>query len=466
MTAWRRFPVLYEVNAFVWTTELGAARGGPPLMLAEIPDAALDALAERGFDGVWLMGVWRRSAAGRTLALALRDEYRGALPDLRDDDVAGSAYAIAAYEVDPALGGDEALRALRARLAARGLAMMLDFVPNHLARDHAWVAERPELFVAGDDAALAREPHNYFPTPAGADGRARVLAHGRDPYFPGWTDTVQIDHRRADARRAVADALLAVAELCDGVRCDMAMLVTRAVFTRTWGGAFDPPDAELWPDAIRAVRARHPGFLMLAEVYWDLEPALLAMGFDFAYDKRLYDALRAGDDAWAIAARLRDPERYAHFIENHDEARAAAAFGERSLAAAVVALGAPGLRLVHDGQLEGRRLKLPVQLRRRALEPPDASSLAFYAELLAALRRPALHDGSWRLLEPQPGVLAWLWQQGPEAWLLAANLSASAARTRVAVPTGDLDLDLPAFGHRVLRVGAQNVGIGDNGHDD
>jgi hypothetical protein len=268
-----------------------------------------------------------------------------------------------------------------------------------------------------------------------------VYAHGRDPYFAGWTDTVQIDYRSAAARRAMADILLSVAERCDGARCDMAMLVCQDVFLRTWGGQYDPPRAEFWPAAVTDLRARHPGFLLLAEVYWDMEWDLQQQGFDYTYDKRLYDRLREGDATAVrhhLEAELAYQRHLARFVENHDEQRAAAVFGiDRSRAVAVLALTLPGLRLLHEGQLQGRRVKLPVQLGRRQLEEPEAGLESFYRQLLAALGQPVFHQGSWRLLQPVAGwegndsyqqIVAHLWQLEDEVRLVAVNLSSAPAQ--------------------------------------
>ncbi|MCW5558997.1 MAG: alpha-amylase, partial [Verrucomicrobiae bacterium] len=317
-----RHPLLFQANTRVWLRRLRKA-SGRAATLDDIPDAELEALAASGFEWVWMLGVWQTGPASRSVSLSRpewRREFEQTLPDLSDDDIGGSCFAIRSYTVARGLGGAAALKRLRRRLAARGLRLMLDFVPNHMALDHPWVTEHPDYFVQGTDEDLALSPENYFRTPEG-----RALAHGRDPHFPGWPDTVQLNYANPAVREAMAAQLEAVSKLCDGARCDMAMLLLPEVFQRTWSLAAGP----FWPEAIVRVRRKAPGFVFLAEVYWDLEWTLQQQGFDYCYDKRLYDRLRHGE-AGPVRDHLRAGLDYqshlARFLENHDELRAAAAF--------------------------------------------------------------------------------------------------------------------------------------------
>ena len=158
------YPSLYQINTRVWLTELSQALGRPAT-LDDIPDAELDRAAEIGFDWIWLLSVWRTGAAGQRVSRANREwrsEFEETLPDLREEDIAGSGFAITGYTVHPDLGGDAALARLRERLRARGLRLMLDFVPNHTGLDHPWVEDHPEYYIAGtevDSGAGAAELH-------------------------------------------------------------------------------------------------------------------------------------------------------------------------------------------------------------------------------------------------------------------------------------------------------------------
>ena len=230
-------------------------------------------------------------SAGRRVSRsdpAWRQEFEETLPDLRDEDIAGSGFAITGYTVLASLGGDAALARLRERLRARGLRLMLDFVPNHTALDHPWVEAHPEYYVAGSEADLARCAAELR---AGDADRRRAGAGPRPrPLLPGLAGHAAARLLRARrTQEAMLDELLAIAAQCDGVRCDMAMLVLPDVFERTWGAG-----RRVLAPATARVREQYPGFCFMAEVYWDLEWTLLQQGFDYAYDKRLYDRLRAG----------------------------------------------------------------------------------------------------------------------------------------------------------------------------
>jgi hypothetical protein len=420
-------PLLYEVNTRCWLREL-SDRVGAPVTLGQIPDPELAALRERGVTHLWLMGVWTTGPRSRARALAaeLWPSYRAALPDCAEADVAASPYAVARYQVAENLGGNEALRAFRSRLREMGIKLVLDFVPNHVGLDHPWVSARPELFVHGPPRASGTFVQKT------SRGSA-WLAHGRDPYFPPWTDTVQLDYRRGSAREAMIRQLAAVAELCDGARCDMAMLVLRDVFERTWT-AFPPAPAdasgdaaasaasearagseEFWSLAIATVRNTNPDFLFLAEAYWGLEGRLRSLGFDYTYDKELYDALVRRDAGQVSGHLLRaqpgDVEGGAHFLENHDEPRIATLLSsEEHRAAALLTLALPGLRFLHQGQLEGAGIRTPIQLLRRRVEQPRQEIKAMYDRLLTALSRAAVGRGRGVILTPRPA-----WAGNPTA---------------------------------------------------
>lgn len=442
------YPSLYQVNTRVWLTSLSKTLGRPA-QLDDIPDVELDRLAKMGFDWIWFLSVWQTGPAAQAISRANAEWRRGfeeTLPDLKDEDIGGSGFAIQNYVVNRDMGGDAALARLRRRLQERGLKLMLDFVPNHMAPDHPWVEDHPEYFVAGTEDLLAREPQNYVRVKRKKGDL--IMAHGRDPYFSGWPDTLQLDYGNPRLQEAMINELRRIAGQCDGVRCDMAMLVLPDVFERTWGRR---PEL-FWPKATETVREQYPEFCFMAEVYWDLEWTLQQQGFDYAYDKRLYDRLRAGQARPVrehLHAGLDYQNKLARFLENHDEPRAAATFPANvHEAAAVITFLSPGLRFFHQGQLEGRKIRISPHLVRGPDEPVDRKRKESYETLLAVLRRPVVRSGEWRLLECIPAwegnwtvdcFIAFAWQ-GPdgERLLVTVNYAPNRSQCYVRLPFADL----------------------------
>src|SRR3954465_5138779 len=198
-----RYPSLYQINTRVWLTEL--SRGlGRAATLDDVPDSEIDRLAELGFDWVWLLSVWQTGSAARQISRGNPEwlhEFQETLPDLREEDIPGSGFAITDYSVHASLGGDAALARLRGRLRQRGLRLMLDFVPNHMALDHPWVEDHPDYFIGGSELDPARAPPNY--TWVKRKSGDLLLANGRDPYFPGWPDTLQLNYGNAATQEAM-----------------------------------------------------------------------------------------------------------------------------------------------------------------------------------------------------------------------------------------------------------------------
>ena len=438
---------LYEVNARLFLRRL-SEKYRRSLTLATIPEEEWQELSRRGFDLVWLMGVWQRSPGARQKALldpALRQEYDRVLPGWTAADVAGSPYAVYAYSLEPSLGDPREIAQLKSKLNQQGLGLVLDFVPNHLAFDHPWTFSHPERFVQGKDADVCNHPDRFFSPKKGI-----YLAHGRDPNFPPWTDTAQLNFYSTDLRQSLIKELLRIAEVSDGVRCDMSMLALNDVFENVWGESirgYPRPETEFWTEAITKVKQQRTDFLFLAEAYWGLEKKLQEIGLDFTYDKGLYDLLRFATSN-EIRSYLMMDELYqrhsVHFIENHDELRAVTALGrERSLMAAIIMATLPGLCLFHDGQLEGRRLRVPVQLVREPKENTDSEIRQFYDRLLEICNSPAFRDGKWKLMEAGQAwmgneshrhLLAWSWCHAEQTKVVIVNYSPNPAQGRLKVP--------------------------------
>ncbi|MBA3641462.1 MAG: alpha-amylase family glycosyl hydrolase [Chloroflexota bacterium] len=424
----RRHPLLFELSAWPWLDRL-SRKAGRLITLGNVPEDAWDAYAAQGFDVVYLMGVWQRSAIGRELARGLPDlraEYDRVLPGWTPDDVPGSPYSISEYVPDERMGAWAGLDSARAALHSRGMQLMVDFVPNHTAFDHSWTRSHPERYVLASEEAMRQRPDAFRRVDSA------IIACGRDPYFAPWTDVAQLNYFNPDTRTAMLDVLRTISTHADGVRCDMAMLVLNEVFERTWRpvlkGEWPALPAEFWPDATREVDE----LLYVAEAYWDLEWTLQRQGFDFTYDKRLLDRLREGGATEVRSHLQADPafsERLARFIENHDESRSAAELGNRLPAAATMVATLPGMRFFFDGQMDGARRRSPVQLGRWPDEPASLVTRELYHRLFELTRADVFHNGAWHLLrivsagnESHSHLIAWQWTLGAHRFVIVVNL--------------------------------------------
>lgn len=441
-------PLLYEINTRQWIAGL-SKKYGRSLQLHQVPEPEIVSLRNIGVTHLWLMGVWPTGPKSRAQAVShadLRNAYNEALPGWTEDDIVGSPYAVQELHVAPSLGGDAGLAALRAALARHDIKLILDFVPNHLGLDHAWITHRPHLFV-GNNSPF----EGSFP--AHDSSNQRFIAHGKDPYFPSWTDTAQLEYRSAETRGAMAELILSLTQKCDGLRCDMAMLLLSDVFENTWRHVAFPgerPEGEFWLQAISLAKNNRPDFLFLAEAYWGLEGRLCELGFDYAYDKSLYDFI-VHDQPQNIQPHIfglgPDNYRRAHFLENHDEPRVSTELSyERHRAAAVLILGLPGMRFLHDGQIEGFRRFARVQLARRAEEPAAADVLSIYSLLLPTFTQSFVGKGQGHLLHPEPAwennpthafftIVQWFNPESKTEFdLVVVNLAAHHSQCRIFLP--------------------------------
>lgn len=441
---WLKHPRIYEINTWQWLHKL-SEEYGRKISLETIPIDLIDKNL-RNFDVIWAMGVWERSPKGREVAIqheGLQQEYQKALRYYDTEDVIGSPYAIYYYHVDSHLGGDKGLASFRKDLTERDAKLMLDYVPNHVAIDHLWTLEKSDLFIKGTLEDLISNPFEYF-----SIGQ-KVYAYGKDPNFSPWTDTVQINAFSKEAREKAVNTLLSIAEICDGVRCDMAMLVLNEVFAKTWGTkAGKIPDIDFWEFVIPRVKEKYPDFKFIGEVYWDLEWKLQQQGFDYTYDKRLYERL-LNDNAPKIKEHLQADWEYQikllRYIENHDEERVINVLGEdASKAAAVIVMTLPGARMIHEGQMEGNEIKIPIQLGRTPIDTRNNEIRKFYDNLLDIIPGKNFNDAKWRMCNIDPvdddsyhNAIAYNWTLNDQMKLIVVNYSTKLCKAHIKIPNLD-----------------------------
>ncbi len=443
----RENPVLYEINTYVWLYEL-SEQLGHRVTLGNIPAAEWDRLADLGFDYVWLMGIWQRSRAGIRMFIDETEGYApfasyidSILPDWKSDDLVGSPFSVAAYEPDPFIGTWGDLDHIREELHKQNIGLILDFVPNHTAPDHPWVLNHPEYYLEGSPSEVKDRPNFFSMIQAGE--KVRNLARGWDPFFSPWPDTLQLNHFNPETRHALINELKKIAGHCDGFRCDMSMLVINKIFQNTWDWMSESslqklPEHEFWV----MVREAVPDSLLMAAAYWGTEWTLQRMGFDYVYDKKLYDctvASAVGEIYIHMKSDLDFQKRVVRFIENHNEERASEVFGQERLEASAVLFSTlPGMKLYNMGQIEGGKIKCPVQIRRVLREETDEKTKVFYERLLSIIKQDIFHSGQWRLWEVFPmndgscgNLIAFTWRLEDQIKLVVVNMSHMVSQGRV-----------------------------------
>ena len=445
---------MYEINTRVWLRRFD--QGIIKSTLADVPKSYWDDLAKNGIVYLWLMGVWNTCDSAIQKYCFEEDlvkSYKRALKDWRPEDVIGSPFAVNNYELSSKLGDKRSLLEMKSHLNKKGINLILDFVPNHFSAVSGLIKTNPEIFLSVDKEQHDNDPHTFYqPCP----DEQKYFAHGRDPFFPAWQDTVQVNFFSEHARNFLTKTLLELTKVCDGVRCDMAMLALNNVFQNTWGGVlekngYEKQKTEFWKDAISKVKNERADFLFIAEAYWDLEWDLQQLGFDYTYDKKLTDRLKSASPIEINEHLLAEADyqnKSLRFIENHDEKRAVTILGkEKSKAAAVIISTILGMHFYHDGQFEGKKIKLPVQLGREPEEPVINGMKEFYNKLLSITSHEIIKYGKWELLEPMnswernttfKNILAWGWSLQSEKRIIVVNYSDKISTCR-------LKLDLRGF---------------------
>lgn len=444
-------PKLLEINIRLLVRRFDGE--GKKAMLADIPSSYWKNLAERGIEIIWLMGIWQTTDI--LIDRCCFDEnliqsYNRTLKDWQRKDVVGSPYAIDQYEINRELGTKKDLLELKKTLNELNIRLLLDFVPNHFSAETKLLKTHPDIFLETTEEVLSSDRHTFYRP---IQQPHHIYAHGRDPFFPAWTDTIQLNYFNFKTRQFLITTLLGITELCDGVRCDMAMLTLNNVFGNTWRGVINEslhpkPHDEFWQSAIAEVKKHHPDFLFLAEAYWNLEWDLQQLGFDFTYDKKLLDRLKDGTPK-NIRDHLRADMLFqlksARFLENHDEERVIHSLSkEKSLAAAVIISTIPGMRFFFDGQTEGKKIKLPTQLGREPKESIGKTVSIFYDKLFHLLKNEIFSLGEWELKEALPGwekdrtyenLLTWLWTYNSNRCLVVINYANVPSQGRIKIHT-------------------------------
>lgn len=400
---------IYEINTRVWLKRFSSSTEKPTLQ--DVPMEYWKHLHDLGIDYIWLMGVWKTNNSvikEYCFESSLVEEYKRALRDFKDEDVIGSPYSIDQYEVNPLIGTKDELLDLKKNLNSLGMKLILDFVSNHFSVHSSLIETNPDLFLSADEDFYQRDSYTYFKS---NNDENKIFAHGRDPFFPAWLDTIQLNYFNPSTRQFMIDTLKDLTSMCDGVRCDMAMLSLNNVFDNTWSGIlthgnYEKPAVEFWQESISEIKNVRSDFIFIGEAYWDLEWELQRLGFDYTYDKKLLDRLKLGQISEIKGHLMAEKEfqyKSVRFIENHDEERAVGSLGnDKAKAAAVIMSTISGMRLYYDGQFEGKKIKLPVQLGREPHEGKNDCISNLYNSLLRITNNEIFKFGEWKLIENKP----------------------------------------------------------------
>ncbi len=470
----KKNPKLYEINIRAWLNNQQidfpnafaknesnkVADNIQSIKLIQIPKSYWENLASKGFNYVWLMGIWETTTSNIDECCFeeyLVNSYSKALKNWKREDVVESPYSINKYELNPDIVSKDELLEVKKILNDLGIELILDFIPNHFSSDSEYIKSNPEIFLEGKEEFIISDPNTFYRPKLNSD---KIFAHGRDPFFPAWTDTIQIDYSNPKTRKFMIENLKKISGICDGVRCDMAMLVLNNVFGNTWRGVLDEKNStlnqkEFWEESISEIKSINQNFLFTAETYWDLEWQLQQLGFDFTYDKKLYDRLKDGSVS-SIRGHLNAEYSYQmksiRFIENHDEERAITTFGaEKMRATAVIISTIQGMKLFFDGQFDGRKIKLPIQLKRFPQEKINKEIKIFYDKLLDITKDKIFYEGEWRQLQPLPAwylntsnenFLTWMWTLKTERRLIVINYSNFTSQCRI-------KFDVTGFGEMI-----------------
>ncbi len=437
----RTNPHLIEINTRLWLKELREKYSSPEMTISAIPDEEWLNIKHLGFDIVWLVGVWQCGKMSEEIAkkdIGLNQEAEKLGYDR--EKISTSPYSILEYKLDPSLGFDWELKALKDKLNSMGMKLFLDFVSNHMAIDKAYDDDCLDCMVLGNEEDYNRNPSLFYVREK--DGKKLYIAYGKDPNFPPWYDTVQINYFNPKAREDMKNNFMKLLDVCDGARCDMVMLSLNDVHESTWGWliskqGFSKPQTEFWHEVISEAKTLRPDFILLAEVYWGLEWKLQQMGFDYTYDKVIYDRLKnmgADEVRGHLRAERLYQKRSARFIDNHDEMPSISLMGKnKAMAAAVIMSTIRGLRFYNDMQIKGIPVRIPLQFTQFNLEGlKNVEIEKFYERLLLIVDHPAFHGGEWNLGETVPldkedktyrNFIAFTWIQRRTMKIVVVNYS-------------------------------------------
>jgi glycosidase len=409
------------INTRLWLNDLGQ-KYNKKITIDTIPD---EEWAEKlnNYDIFWFMGIYLPSQFSANHAKKYTHQYTHALPDIDPNkDVVASPFAVADYLPSPhVVESWEAWDKMVEKLHKADKKVYVDFVPNHTAVDHPWATEHPEYFIQSNKEQFLRHP-NLYQAVNDQSGQTHYLAHGKDPNYPEWSDTLQLNYGQEAVHHIMTEKLLSLVEHVDGVRCDMAMLLNSSTFLRTWGWTLNEEEKQyiqnhqFWQEAIPKAKAKAESlkkddFEFMAEAYWEKD--ILAKDFDFIYRDELYKHLlrvARGEKPHYLrehiahllnCAQKQEQCKDTVYLENHDEERAVKIMGKdfSKAAAALISFLPNTMLLINQGQEDGRSIRPPMQISRSPKEKNDLELKNYYQRLMELKQSKLFREGQWSMAQ-------------------------------------------------------------------
>lgn len=422
---WMPKVVMIAKNIYVWLDQLSKKYNRTITKLHDVPEEELEILRDRGFNALWLIGVWDRSQASKTIK-----RWCG------NPEAEASAYSIYDYVISPDLGGYDSFINLKERAWKRGIRMASDMVPNHMGIVSKWTIDHPDWFISlpyppfpsynysGDnlsgnpDLGIYLEDKYFTRSDAAVtfkhvefhSGITRYLYHGNDGTHLPWNDTAQLNYLLPQVREAVIQKIVEISKMFSIIRFDAAMVLTRKHYQRLWfpepgsGGAipsraehgiskedfFKAMPNEFWREVVERINQENPDTLLLAEAFWLLEGFFVrTLGMHRVYNSAFMNMLRDEDNAKYRTVMKNtlefDPKilkRFVNFMNNPDEETAIKQFGtgDKYFGICTMLVTMPGLPMFGHGQIEGFEEKYGMEYRRAYREEEIDWGLVHYHE--------------------------------------------------------------------------------------
>lgn len=420
-------PILYSINTCLWLNQL-SQKEGKCIDIGSVPEKYFQDLFDK-FDCFWFIGINSPSQASQKICQQYPDSLRYAKPNVTPQDITGSPYAVYDHnQINPRIAKSWEIWNKRLDyFHQHGKEVYLDYVANHTAIDNPWAFFYPNRFIQATEDQFQSNPDNFH-TLIANDGKTYHLVYGRDPYSGNWIDTLQLNYASPDTQQSMKEVLLNLVNHCDGVRCDMAMLLNPHTFIKTWQDFLSPSEIDFltkndfWPKIIPEIKAKAKSlgkkdFTFIAEAYGGnggqeyYEPlSKLEKVFDSLYDKGFYDELTQlkfnhsepfYNHLKNDIGNLIENGHKVIFFGNHDEKRAIEVFGpELSKSVALLCtLMSNNTLLIHQDEPKGFRLRQPLQLDQPLNEYTNYSMQNFYDRILNIKNRPLFKDAKWSILQ-------------------------------------------------------------------